>query len=188
MIELAALVIFFAAANWLAGGNRSWRKRLGLPGRSIYYASVIVAALLTPAYGWMGFAVGVNFLWWRLPGWYGAIDAGTMPAATPGQARLLWFDMNTEPLMRVRDFIVMSARGFVAAPIFLYAAYNAQDWTPVAVLAVVSVWQGWSYELVHRAFARVDGDGKRVSDNAHAELLAGAGWGAAYYGVLGSGA
>lgn len=184
MFELAAIVIWFAFANWLAGGNMAWRKRLRLPGRSIYYAAAATAVVLSGLYGWAGFAVAVNFLWWRLPGWYGAIDAGTMPAATAGQARLLWFDMHTEPLMRVRDFIVMSARGVVAAPVFLWTAYNGAGWVPVAVLAAVSVWQGISYEAAHRAFARVDGDGKRVSDNAHAEILAGAGWGVAYYVVL----
>lgn len=173
MMEAGALAIFFAAANWLAGGNLSWRKRLGLPGRSVYYAAALLAIVLTPAYGWPGFAVGVNFLWWRLPGWYGAIDAGTMPAANAGQSRLLWMDMAEH--MRARDFIVMSARGFVAAPFFLWSAWNAGEWAPVAVLAIVAVWQGVAYELAHRALWR---------DNAHAELLAGAGWGLAYFTLL----
>lgn len=167
-------VLWFAFANWLAGGNLSWRKRFGLPGRSIYYAALLTMIVGWFVHGWAGVAVGVNFLLWRLPGWYGAIDSGLMPAATPGQSRLLWLDMSAH--MRLRDFIVMSSRGLLAFPLFAWWAWARGDvLEPALVLTGVSLWQGLAYEAAHRYGDR---------DNGKAEMLAGAGWGAAYYALL----
>lgn len=98
MLTAAILVALFAFLNRFSGGGFGWRA--SWRGRPIYYAGLAAIVTLGAMFGIHGALAGLSFLLWRIPGWYGAIDAGTDEGS------------------RLRDFAVMSARGLVAIPIF----------------------------------------------------------------------
>jgi hypothetical protein len=174
VITLLLFIAYFGLMNMIAGGKFQLRERLGLPGRSIYYAGLITIIVGWLAYGAIGAGVGLSFLIWRLPGWYGAIDAGLapIPPEKPGQSQILGFEVRP---LRLRDFLVMSARGLAACPVFVWQAWVGHTWTPLAVLALASLWQGAAYDLAHRSIRQ---------GNGIAEAGAGVGWGLAYYALL----
>lgn len=160
MLTLAAFILFFTLANMFAGGKFQpiLRQHGGpLPGRGIYYAGLAAMILGFCFYGWIGVLAGASFLLWRLPGWYGSIDAGTVSGT------------------RLGDFAMMSARGMAAFPVFAFAVYYTGSLGPLWILLGASLGQGVAYEVGHRGFDR---------NNAIAEGLAGAVWGVAYYALL----
>ena len=153
-----AFVIYFTIANLFSGGKFKGilRQHNGpLPGRGIYYAGALTMLLGWLLYSLPGLLVGFSFLLWRLPGWYGAIDAG--------------LDKHS----RLRDFLVMSARGLVAAPVFAYIFYTGGgDWKVPAILFAASLGQGLAYDVAGHTFMR---------NFWIAEGLSGAIWGIAYW-------
>lgn len=165
MLQLAAFVAFFTLANLWSGGK--FKRWVGdWPGRSHYYSSIAALALGWGLFGFAGLLIGASFTLWRLPGWYGALDAGTYQGAT------------------FRDFAVMSLRGLAAFPFFLWALYEANadplsdlDLRPLLILLAACVGQGVAYFV-----------GNRFPVAALkfwvAEGTAGAIWGAAYALVL----
>ncbi|MGE0830809.1 MAG: hypothetical protein AB7O04_15855 [Hyphomonadaceae bacterium] len=162
------MIVFYAALyallNRFAGGGLGWGALAHdhggpLRGRPIYYVALFLAGFLGVQFGWIGVFAAANFLLWRLPGWYGAIDAGR--------------DEGT----RLRDFSVMSARGVVAAPFFFWACVPTQSAAPAIILAAASLLQGVSYDLGNHALRRLP---------ASSEYIAGAVWGLAYAIVLGA--
>lgn len=175
LATLAGFMLFFAAANWVAGGNNRWRKRFRWPGRSIYYAGLAAIVVGWLTYGGLGALIGASFTVWRLPGWYGSLDAGTMPipAEKPGQGKI--FGIELQPY-RLRDYIVMSARGLLAFPAFVYVAWRDQTATPLVVLAVACLMVGAMYDLAHHYLAR---------RNDWAEAGVGAVWGMAFFMLAG---
>lgn len=113
MAEAFAATLLYALLNRFAGGGRIWKK-LGrqhggpLPGRAIWYASVLAFLVLWPLVGPVASgATAISFLTWRTLGWYDAIDAGTNDGTALG------------------DFSVMSARGLMLFPAFVFAALLA---------------------------------------------------------------
>lgn len=163
MITLAAFAAYFAWANMFAGGRVGWKqvgKQHGgpLPGRGIYYSGALAMIGLGVEYGAVGILIGFSFLVWRLPGWYGAIDAG--------------LDAGT----RLRDFLVMFARGFVCFPVFAWEAYAHHTTLPLALLFATSALIACAYDIAHRQFNRA---------NWLAEFWTGILWGAAFYQLLG---
>lgn len=171
MIELLAFIAFFTFANVFAGGKIQpvLRQHGGpLPGRGIYYAGLAAIILGWFTFGIPGALAGLSFLVWRLPGWYGAIDAGLDPY-NPER------DGFNIPDQRLRDFLVMSARGLVAAPAFVYAVWVTGDWKAILTLVGASLGQGLVYDIAHREFNR---------NNFLAEGLSGAVWGVAYFILL----
>lgn len=168
-----ATIAFMAAANWFAGGQMQIRKRLGLPGRSIYYAGLAAIFVGYAAYGPLGALAGASFTAWRLPGWYGALDAGMSPLATEGQGRI--FGIDVRPL-RLRDFIVMASRGLLCFPVFVFMAVREQAWLPIIVLVNASLLIACVYDLANHVpkTRRVD----------LAEAGTGAVWGLALFAVL----
>lgn len=173
LIELCGFVAFFTLANLHAGG-RAWRKPLRkyLPGRGIYYAGLAAMVLGWLLYGGWGLLAGASFTGWRLPGWYGALDAGQDPLANPGQGKV--FGIDVRPL-RLRDFIVMSLRGFLAFPLFVALAWTTQSAVPLVTLAVAALCQGAVYDIAHIHLQR---------RNGFAEAFAGGVWGFAYFTMI----
>lgn len=176
MFELIATAAFVGFMNYCAAGGPyigplRWRKALGLPGRSIYYAGLVCIFAGIVAYGWPGFMCGLSFLLWRLPGWYGALDAGTN-IDPPEKSKIFGVVIGNQ---RARDFIVMSARGLLMFPAFTYFAYIDRSAAPLLILIAASLAQGVSYDIGYRWFGKVDGA---------RELLAGAAWGVAFWAVL----
>lgn len=170
-MELILFIIYGAIANAFAGGKiQPVLKQHGgpLPGRGIYYAGLLSIVLGMAFYGLPGALAGFSFLLWRLPGWYGSIDAGLDPY---NPERDGWNIRN----QRARDFIVMSARGLVAFPVFAYLVYDTGNWGYLIPLVLGSVAQGAAYDLAHRGLNR---------NNLVAELLSGAIWGVVYWTVL----
>jgi uncharacterized protein YfiM (DUF2279 family) len=161
--SLAIGALAGALLNRFAGGGLGWERLAhdhGGPvrGRPIYYVALALALTLTPLYGLAGLACAANVLLWRLPGWYGAIDAGTHEHS------------------RARDFAVMAARGLVAAPFFAWAAGDMDAKWPLLALGLASVIVAIAYDV-----------GQRVLRSfAACELMAGAAWGVAYARVLGA--
>ena len=158
---LAAGALTGALLNRFAGGGLGWERLAhdhGGPvrGRPIYYVALALALALTPLYGLAGLACAANVLLWRLPGWYGAIDAGTHEHT------------------RARDFAVMAARGLVAVPFFAWAAGALDSIWPLLALGFASILGALAYDA-----------GQRIARSFVAcELMAGAVWGAAYAQVL----
>lgn len=176
MFSLVALMGIMGFLNYCAAGGPyigkdRWRKALKLPGRSIYYAGLAAILLGWWAYGKEGALCGLAFLLWRLPGWYGAMDAGTNDDP-PEKNKIFGVVMKNQ---RLRDYIVMSARGLMMFPPFVYFAWTEGSVVPLMVLVAASLAQGWSYDFGYRAMGNVDGA---------RELLAGAAWGAAFWLVL----
>lgn len=169
---LAAFVAYGGVSNWLAGGQKQWRKRLGLPGRSIYYMGLLAIIVGWFTYGGVGALAGLTFLLWRLPGWYGALDAGVSPLAKPGEGKI--FGIDVRPL-RLRDFIVMSSRGLLAFPLFVFVAWRDQTAAPLFVLVVASLAIGGAYDLACRYFK---------NNTGLAEALTGCVWGIAFFMML----
>lgn len=167
-------VAFYALANQFAGGK--YRQmlydltRIAYPGRSIYWAGLVAMLFGWFTAGLVGALAGFSFLLWRLPGWYGTIDAGT----NEGEV--------------VRDVTLMALRGLVAAPVFLHVFFEGQQdklaaiqWEALVVWATACAGQGAAYWLGnHVLYPRT-----RFWDAGFwSEGLAGAVWGAAFYGVV----
>lgn len=171
-------IAWAAFANYCAAGGpyigeKRWRKALGLPGRSIYWAGVATMALGYVTLGWPGFWAGVAFLFWRLPGWYGAFDAGSN-IDPPEKSKIFGFVVANQ---RLRDFVVMSARGLLMFPPFLWAAWQALDPWPIGVLLLGSIAQGAAYDIGNHNRILRPIDGAR-------EMLAGGAWGVAFHLIL----
>ena len=99
------LIPIYCFANRLAGDGAIFRK-LKLRGRPLWYASVLALFLSTPIIGLTNSLLfSATFGFWRSLGWYSAIDGGT----TDGQ--------------RDRDFWVMSGRGLLWFPIFVFTGW-----------------------------------------------------------------
>lgn len=144
------LIPLFAALNRFSGGGLGWEwmKNNGYRGRPLYYAFLIALTVLYLGFGTVGAIAALSFLLWRLPGWYGAIDAGT-DAGSP-----------------LRDFAVMSARGLLAFPIFWYTGQLL--WLIPFALGI-----GFFYHLAwHAPWSR-----QRKDPVADAELNVGVWWG-----------
>jgi len=162
MITIALSAAYFAWANMFAGGRAGWKqvgKQHGgpLPGRGIYYSGAIAMILGAWFFGGAGALAGFSFLVWRLPGWYHAIDAG--------------MDADT----RLRDFLVMTARGLVCFPFFAWEAYAHHTSKPLIVLALTSVLIAAAYDIAHHQFDR---------RNWLAEMWTGILWGEAFAQLL----
>lgn len=161
MIALLIGALAGALLNRFAGGGLGWERLARdhggpLRGRPIYYVALVLALALWPLYGAAGLACAANVLLWRLPGWDGAIDAGTHEHT------------------RVRDFAVMAARGLVAAPFFAWASGTIDTFWPLIALGFASIIVALAYDA-----------GQRVLRSfAACELIAGAVWGVAYARVL----
>lgn len=152
-------ILLFSILNRFAGGGLIWR-HVGnqhggvLEGRAIWYATPAAFAALVPLLGWADAALCAgSFLLWRTPGWYNSIDAGT----------------NTETA--ARDFVVMSARGLLLFPVFVYGAFR--DWSvlPLVLLLATALSVGLAYHAAwhFKPLQRFACDGV-----ARAEFMAGA--------------
>lgn len=161
MIALVIGALVGALLNRFAGGGLGWERLARdhggpLRGRPIYYVALALALALSPFYGVAGLACAANVLLWRLPGWYGAMDAGTHEHS------------------RARDFAVMAARGFVSVPFFAWAAGTLDSIWPLIALAFASILTAIAYDV-----------GQRVMRSFTAcELMTGAIWGVAYARTL----
>lgn len=161
-------LVLYAALNRFAGGGMGW-KSLGrqydgiLPGRAIWYAAALACLCGGALFGWTYAAwCAASFLCWRTLGWYKAIDAGT----NDGTA--------------LRDFAVMSARGLLLFPLFVWRAFEVQSLWPLAALFAASFGVGAAYHIAwhFRPLMVFNLDGV-----ARAEVLAGA-WIGIVFAVL----
>lgn len=163
MVSLVVFVLVFSAANRFAGGGLGWGALTVdhggvVRGRPIYYVGALAVPALYFLYGLGGALAGASFVLWRLPGWYGAIDAGTF-AGTPA-----------------RDWRVMFLRTVFAFPVFLWSAIERGPAT-LLVWPLLAAWIATSYHLAAHAGAL-----KRIGGAA--EYLAGMGWGLALWALL----
>lgn len=123
------LIPFFIVGNRFCGGGFGWnqiaRSNGGpIPGRPLYYFGLLAIGVLSYYYHLLGLIAALSFVAWRLPGWYGAIDAGT--------------DKHT----RLRDFLVMGLRAIPLALPFAYVVFTTGSFIlPVLIgsLLVVSI-------------------------------------------------
>ena len=169
---LASFILLFVFLNLFAGGKIQpvLRQHGGpLPGRGIYYSSLAALLILTPHYGWPGAVTALSFLIWRIPSWYGSIDAGLDPY-NPERDK---FYLENQ---RVRDFAVMSFRGLFCFPIFAFMAGADHSVLPILTLFMASLLHGAIYDFCLRSLHR---------NSLMAEVLSGATWGAAFYAVIG---
>lgn len=161
---LIGFILFFAIANlWSGGKFRPWTG--DLPGRSHYYSSMAALALGWGLFQWPGLLAGFSFLLWRLPGWYGSLDAGTNEGSP------------------ARDAAVMSLRGLLAFPVFLWALYEANI-DPLSDLVLAPLWALLAASLGQGLVYYV---GNRIAVSWRfwlIEGMAGAVWGVAYWVVL----
>lgn len=162
-MTLALLTLFYALANRFSGGGLGWRSTFR--GRPIYYAGLAAMVVGWFLMGWTGVFAGLVFLVWRLPGWYGAIDAGTDEGS------------------RLRDGSVMAVRALPFA--FAYAVggaifplelmdFGKVVWAPIALSVCVAL----SYDIAWH-YVR-----PRPKDPVvWAEVMAGACWGVFFWAM-----
>ena len=160
-MTLALLVLFYSLANRFSGGGLGWRA--SFRGRPIYYAGLAAMVVGWFLMGWTGVFAGLVFLVWRLPGWYGAIDAGTDEGS------------------RLRDGGVMALRALPFA--FAYAIGGAifplellDFGTVVWASIALAVFVAWSYDAAWHLL-----EPRPKDPVALAELATGAAWGVFFW-------
>lgn len=121
---LACFIGVGAVLNRFSGStNLEW-----LPGRNVYWASVIVLFLVSVFYGLLWGALAfVSVLCYRLPGWNDTIDIG-YDSGKP-------FD----------EWVFMTLRTMYLAPLFLYAAIATEDPWHLTILGYVAIAASVSY-------------------------------------------
>ncbi len=162
MIAALAFTAWFALANLWSGGK--FKRWVGdLPGRSHYYSSLATLIAGGAVLGVEGAVIGLSFLIWRLPGWYGALDAGANEGG-------VW-----------RDVAMMSLRGLAFGPYFLWRFFLSNsdplatlDLTALYCLAAGCVAQGAAYWFANHLM-------RRHGWIWWAEGLGGAAWGLALW-------
>lgn len=158
MIALVLLIPFMAAMNSFAGGRFPFGERTSVfsqeaPGRPIFFAAPIVAFVLWAFFGLPGLIAGLSFLLWRLPGWYGGLDGGSMTHTAD------------------RDFLVMAGRGVLAFPMFFYKF----EWENLPLFFCFCVLIGTSYVM-----SAIIAD-YRWDPITAAEWMVGAVWGVTFW-------
>ena len=160
------LIPFFLIGNRFCGGGFGWnqiaRSNGGpIPGRPLYYFGLLALVALTYFYNLIGLAMALSFILWRLPGWYGAIDAGT------------------DKHSRLRDFLVMGLRAIpLAIPLWIAGWFNQNYFLYGAASAALIVSIPLAYDIAWHWLRR----GK--DPVAIAEMIAGVFIGLAYWFVL----
>jgi hypothetical protein len=123
MINSIIPLLAYTLANRISGGGYGiiniFKSKGGfVPGRPMWYVSILFLLPITALHWGIQYAAicTLSFMTWRTLGWYKALDAGTHEG-TP-----------------LRDFIVMSLRGLMNFPAFLYCALITHQYLLYGVL------------------------------------------------------
>lgn len=154
-------VIFYSLANRFSGGGLGWKS--SFRGRPIYYAGLAAIILGWFTAGWEGALAGLTFLLWRIPGWYGGIDAGNQAGTRLRDAFTMF--LTAVPFALLYGAI---AQGISINPDSIPLVFGASVALGLAIAA--------SYDIAWNVVR------PRLKDPvALAELLAGAAWGVFFW-------